>query len=167
MSAKHGDNVDVLESTLISRLPESPPIFDADEVTDRSERFLAAELVREQLTRRLGAELPYRITVSIEGFEREVRRNKRAQTSKSLKAEPSRASAEIVRIAATIWVERASHKPIVIGKAGEQLKEIGKDARQQIEILVDCQVHLELWVKVLGGWSDDVRALARLGLTNN
>lgn len=157
ISAKHGANVAAFEDALVRRLPISPPVFAADAVTDRSERFMAAEFVREQLTRRLGAELPYRLSVSVEGFERSKRKKGPARAG----SKPRR---DIVRIAATIWVERASHKPIVIGRAGEQLKQIGSDARKQIEIMVDAQVHLELWVKVLGGWSDDARALARLGL---
>ena len=126
--------------------PEAPPAFGEDEITDRSERFLAAELVREQLMRQLGAELPYATTVEIEHFT----------TEDSPKG-------ELARIGAVIWVERESQKAIVIGKGGARLKDIGSKARQQMEHLFGRKVFLETWVRVREGWSDDETALKAFG----
>ncbi len=123
-------------------LPESAPLFGEDDLTDRSERFLAAEFLREKLFRRLGEELPYGMTVEIERFETE---------------------GTLRRIHAAIIVDRPAHKAIVIGKGGEQLKAIASDARRDLEALYGGKVFLEVWVKVKGGWADDERALKSLG----
>lgn len=145
ISAKRGDNVPALESCIESLLPVSPPFFPEDQVTDRSERFMVAELVREKLFRKLAKELPYGLTVEIESFKREQ---------------------HITHIHALIWVERASQKSIVIGKQGRLLKDVGQQARRDIESLLGCRVNLKLWVKVKEGWADDERALRSLGYTD-
>lgn len=142
VSALKGDAVDTLEQQVITQLPESAPFFPEEQVTDRSERFLAAELVREKLMRSLGQELPYATTVEIEKFE--VVRGVR-------------------RIAAVVWVEREGQKAIIIGKQGQLLKRIGMQARKDMEQTFDGKVYLQLWVKVKQGWSDDERALRSLG----
>jgi GTP-binding protein Era len=131
-----------LEGVIESLLPESGPFFPEDQVTDRSERFLVAERVREKLFRKLGKELPYGLTVEIERFRRER---------------------SIIHIHALIWVERQSQKAIVIGRQGRVLKEVGREARTEIESLLDSRVNLKLWVKVKEGWADDERALRSLG----
>lgn len=140
--AKNGDNLDKLEAALRSHLPESPPFYAEDQVTDRSERFLAAELVREKLFRKLGEEVPYGLTVEIECFKAEKR---------------------ALHIHALIWVEKKGHKSIVIGSKGERLKEVGREARQDMEKSFERKVFLQLWVKVKEGWADDERALRSLG----
>ena len=142
ISARKGDNIPALESCITSLLPVAPMMFPQDQVTDRSVRFLAAELVREKLFRMLGKELPYGLTVAIEQF---------------------RSEANITHIHALIWVERKSQKTIVIGKQGRVLKEVGQQARRDIEELIDKKVNLKLWVKVKEGWADDERALQSLG----
>ena len=123
-------------------LPEGPAIFDADDITDRNERFLASEILREKLFRNLGEELPYGIAVEIEKFEQE---------------------GELRRIHAAVIVDRSGHKPIVIGRGGERLKRISTDARKEMETVFGGKVWLETWVKVKGGWADDERALKSLG----
>jgi len=140
--AKNGDHLDLLEAALRKRLPESPPFYGEDQVTDRSERFLAAELVREKLFRKLGEEVPYGLTVEIERFKAEK---------------------NSLHIHALIWVEKNSHKPMVIGTKGERLKEVGREARQDMEKTFGRKVFLQLWVKVKEGWADDERALRSLG----
>ena len=142
VSATRGENLKVLESDLESRLPEAPFQFDESELTDRSSKFLAAELVREQLTRFLSQELPYSVTVEVEKFEQD---------------------AKIAKISAIIWVEKASQKSIVIGKSGTTLKEVGSRARRQMQSIFGTKVHLELWVKVKDGWSDDAAMIRSLG----
>ena len=142
ISAERGDNLDDLLRTLAKYLPESPPVFAADDFTDRSERFLAAELLREKLFRNLGEELPYGVAVEIEKFEQE---------------------GELRRIHAAVIVDKAAHKAIVIGKGGERLKRISSDARKDMEQLFGGKVWLETWVKVKSGWADDERALKSLG----
>jgi len=142
ISARKGAGVDALVAGVHKLIPEAPWQFGADELTDRSSRFLAAEAVREQLTRLLSAELPYALSVEIETFEE---------------------SAELLRIGAVIWVDKASQKGIVIGKGGSQLKEVGTRARSTLETLFDCKVFLQLWVRVKEGWADDERALRSLG----
>jgi len=142
LSALKGKNVPELEKIVHDALPEGEPVFPEEYVTDRSERFLAAELVREKLMRSLGKELPYATTVEIEQF----------------KEEP-----ELLRINALIWVERQSQKKIVIGKGGERLKEIGRQSRIDMERLFGEKVFLQLWVKVKEGWSDNERILSSLG----
>ena len=128
-------------------MPVAAPMYGEDEITDRSQRFLAGELVREQLMRRLGEELPYATTVEVEKFQEE----------------PSPKTGVMYRIDAVIWVEREGQKAIVIGKGGERLREIGKHARQQMEHLFDAKVFLQTWVRVREGWSDDEVALRALG----
>jgi len=142
VSARKGTAINELFSALRAIMPENAFRFGADELTDRSSRFLAAESVREQLTRFLSKELPYAISVEIEKFDE---------------------TPDIVRIAAVIWVEKASQKGIVIGKQGKQLKETGSRARKSMETLFGTRVHLQLWVKVKAGWADDERALRSLG----
>lgn len=145
ISALKRTNLDQLESLVMALLPESDLIYPEDQITDRPERFLAAEIVREKLTRRLGAELPYELTVEIERYEE---------------------LPGITKIYAIIWVERLSQKNIVIGKEGEMLKKIGTDARVDIEKLIGQKVYLQLWVKVKKGWSDNERALQSLGFND-
>ena len=145
LSAQKGTNVDVLENKLVELLPESEPIYAEDQVTDRSERFLAAEFIREKLMRSLGQEIPYALTVEIEQFKMD---------------------GALRRVAAVIFVEREGQKRIVIGKAGQGLKEVGRQAREQMERTFGSKVFLELWVKVREGWSDDERALRSLGYTD-
>jgi GTP-binding protein Era len=145
ISALKRTNLDQLESLIMELLPERDLIYPEDQVTDRSERFLAAEIVREKLTRRLGDELPYALTVEIERYEEE---------------------SHITKIYAIIWVERLTQKNIVIGKDGDMLKKVGTDARQDIEKLIGQKVYLQLWVKVKKGWSDSERALQSLGFND-
>ena len=142
VSALKGTSLDVLESHIQEFLDVSPPYFPEDQVTDRSLRFMVAEIVREKLMRRLGQELPYDSTVEIERFKEDK---------------------GLVKIHAVIWVERKNQKAIIIGKGGERIKAIGEEARHDIEKLVEKKVFLELWVKVKEGWSDDERALQSLG----
>lgn len=142
ISSYRRTNLEQLESALKQHLPVSPPIYPEDQLTDRSERFLAAEIIREKLMRRLNEELPYELTVEIEQFKEE---------------------GEMLRIAGLIWVERENQKAIVIGKQGSMLKEIGREARTDMENLFSRKVFLQLWVKVKEGWSDDERALNSLG----
>lgn len=142
VSAERGENIAELLKTAAKHLPEAPPVFEADDITDRSERFLAAELLREKLFRNLGEELPYGMAVEIEKFEQE---------------------GDLRRIHAAVVVDKAAHKAIVIGKAGERLKRISTDARKDMETLFGGKVWLETWVKVKSGWADDERALKSLG----
>src|SRR5690348_242191 len=143
LSAQRNEGIADLEKGILQRLPQREPVFDADTFTDRSERFLCAELIREQLMRQLGEELPYATTVEIESFkDRED---------------------GLAEITAVIWVEREGQKAIVIGKGGERLKKIGSAARRGIEKLLDRRAFLRLWVKVREGWSDDEAALQRFG----
>jgi GTP-binding protein Era len=131
-----------LVGAALAHLPEQAALYAEDEITDKSQRFLAGEMVREQLMRQLGDELPYATTVEIERFE---------------------VDGALLRIGAVIWVERSGQKAIVIGKGGERLREIGARARQQMERLFDSKVFLETWVRVREGWSDDEAALKSLG----
>lgn len=142
VSATRRDNLEALEEELVALTPEGPALFPEDQLTDRSERFMAAELVREQLMKSLGDELPYATTVEIEAFEEEGR---------------------LRRVAAVVWVERSGQKKIVIGQGGDGLKRVGSAARREMERLFDARVYLKLWVKVRAGWSDDERALRSLG----
>lgn len=146
LSAEKGQNVEPLEKLIRGYLPESVFYFPEEQVTDRSQRFLVAELVREQLMRTLGQEVPYSTSVAVEAFEE---------------------SDNLIRMSAVIWVERDSQKAIVIGNGGKQLKRVGQNARHQIEQLVGKKVHLELWVKVREGWADDERAMKSLGYDEN
>lgn len=142
LSSLKGSGLPTLPATIARHLPESPPHFPPDQVTDRSDQFLASEIVREKLTWRLRQELPYGLTVGIERFEEEDGR---------------------LMINAVIWVERAGQKAIVIGQGGEQLKEVGRAARLEMNELFKRPVHLELWVKVKENWSDNENALRQLG----
>ncbi|WFF43061.1 GTPase Era [Salinicola endophyticus] len=142
LSAKHGTNVPELEAEVAKRLPEGVHYFPDDQITNKSQRFLAAELVREKVMRQLGDELPYQMTVEIEEFRDEGR---------------------VVHISALILVERQGQKKILIGDKGERIKKIGTEARQEMERAFDAKVMLNLWVKVKRGWSDDDRALKSLG----
>jgi len=142
ISALKGTNLETLEKILLKQLPEGGLIYPEDQITDRPERFLAAEIVREKLTRRLGDELPYSMTVEIERYEEQ---------------------AKITKIYAVVWVERSSQKNIVIGKQGEMLKKVGMDARVDIEKLIEKKVYLQIWVKVKKGWANNERALQSLG----
>ena len=130
---------------LVKRLPLAPARYDEDELTDRSERFIAAEMIREQLMLRLSEELPYATTVEIEHFEQ---------------------VGNLARISAAIWVEREGQKAIVIGASGSGLKSIGSNARRRMEKLFGCKVFLELWVKVRENWSDDEASLKQFGYTD-
>ena len=142
VAARSGDGVDSLEDRVLEALPFSRPFYDEDQFTDRSERFLAAELIREQLMLRLHQELPYALTVEIEEFREE---------------------AGLIRIGAIVWVERAGQKQIVIGKGGDVLKHVGSRARRELEELFEKKVFLRLWVKVSRDWSDNERALRQFG----
>ncbi len=142
VSALKGDNLKALEHHLAGLLPESDALFPEDQVTTASQRFLAAELIREQLTRGLHDELPYALTVEIEQFEDEGR---------------------LLRIGAVIWVERKGQKAIVIGEGGATLKEMGRQARVAMEAVFERKIFLQTWVKVRSGWADDERALKSLG----
>ncbi|MDH5444697.1 MAG: GTPase Era [Gammaproteobacteria bacterium] len=146
ISALKDTNLKEIGQVIEKHLPESAPFFEEDQITDRSVRFLAAEIIREKLTRTLHQELPYNLTVEIEKFEH---------------------GAEQTLIHAVIWVERDNQKGIVIGNKGERLKEIGKQSRLDISKLIERRVHLELWVKVKEGWSDDERALHSLGYNDD
>lgn len=143
VSAKHGTGLESLLKTLARYLPEGLPLYGEDDVTDQTERMLAAELIREKLFRLCGEEIPYATAVVIDKFEE---------------------SGNLRRIFATILVDRDSQKAIVIGKGGEKLKSISTQARQDMEKLFDSKVYLEVWVKVKGGWSDDARVLKSLGI---
>ncbi|KUM44878.1 GTPase Era [Pseudomonas sp. EpS/L25] len=145
ISAQHGHNLEALEELVAERLPEGEHFFPEDQITDRSSRFLAAELIREKIMRQLGAELPYQVAVEIEEFKYEN---------------------GVLHIHGLILVERDGQKKILIGEKGERIKRIGQEARQDMETLFDAKVMLNLWVKVKGGWSDDERALRSLGYSD-
>ncbi|WP_395687165.1 GTPase Era [Caenimonas koreensis] len=147
MSAKNSKDIERLFGICAKYLPEQPWMYAEDELTDRSEKFLASETVREKLFRFTGDELPYTSTVIVEKFEEE----------------PSPKHKRMVRIAATIVVERDSHKAMVIGDKGERLKRIGMESRQELEKLMDCKVFLEIWVKVRSGWADDEARVRSFG----
>jgi GTP-binding protein Era len=151
VSAINGQQVDRLESAVMAALPLGENLFPADQLTDRSERFLAAELLREQLMQRYGKELPYRTTVEIESFKLEAVQDMGGE------AEPR------AHIHALIWVERESQKAIIIGRRGEALKAAASQARLEMQKLFGRPVHLEVWVKVKQSWSSDEAALASLG----
>ena len=142
VSALRGNNLEALEREITARLPETTHLFPQDQLTDRSERFMVAEIVREKLIRQLGEELPYASAVQIEEF-----RTERA----------------VVHISALILVDKPGQKAIVIGQGGARLKRVGAEARADIERLLGTKVMLRLWVKVRSGWADDERALASLG----
>ena len=143
ISALRFDNVDRLVEVIAGHLPEGPPLWPADQVTDRSERFLAAEVIREKLTRVLREELPYGLTVEIEGWTEE--------------------GADRLLLNAVIWVEREGQRRIVIGEGGEMLKQVGQAARLELNELLGRRVHLELWVKIRENWADNEAALRQFG----
>ncbi len=146
LAAIDGDNVVALEQVIARLLPVGDLLFPTEQITTASERFLAAELIREKLTRLLREELPYALTVEIERFADEGR---------------------LARIHAVIWVERETQKGIVIGEKGATLREVGRQAREDMERLFDRKVFLQTWVKVREGWSDDERALRSLGYADS
>ena len=146
LSAIKGDNIEGFEKIITGYLPPSEAFYSEDQITDRSERFMAAEIIREKLMRNLTQELPYNLTVEIEKFTRD---------------------GKLLDIAAVIWVERDNQKAIIIGKGGEKLKGIGTKARIDMEKMFEQKVFLQLWVKVKTGWSDDERALNSLGYTDD
>lgn len=142
LSAKTGKGIVQLEEEILCSLPKSDNIFPPDQLSDRSERFFAAELIREQLIQRYSKEIPYALAVEIEKFEE---------------------SEKMYRISALIWVERPGQKAILIGTGGTALKEAARQARIEMEKLFDRKVHLNVWVKVKQSWSNDERALSLLG----
>ena len=143
VSAKHGQRLAELLAKVEPILPESVPLYPEDMITDKNQRFLAAEIVREKLFRYLGEELPYSMNVEVEQFE---------------------VDGALYRIHVAILVDKEGQKPIVIGKGGEKLKKISTEARIDMETLFDTKVYLEVWVKVKSGWADDVRFLKEFGL---
>jgi GTP-binding protein Era len=143
ISALKESGVESVLKELARLAPVGDAQFESDEITDRSERFLAAERVREQLILQLHDELPYATSVEIERWEQE---------------------GNLIKIGAVIWVERDAQKAIVIGAGGAQLKAIGTRARKSLEKLLDARIHLETWVRVRENWSDDERALKRMGM---
>ena len=147
MSAKQSKDIERLLAVCQNYLPEQPWWYGEDELTDRSERFLASEIIREKLFRLTGDELPYTSTVIIDQFTEE----------------PGKTVSRMVRISATLVVERDGHKAMVIGEKGERLKRIGTEARQELEKLLDAKVFLELWVKVRSGWADDEARVRSFG----
>lgn len=142
VSALRAVNLDVLEREIGRFLPESIHFFPEDQITDRSQRFMAAELIREKIMRQLGEEVPYAMTVEIEEFKQQ---------------------GNVLHISALILVERAGQKKILIGQKGQRIRQIGRDARLDMEEAFESKVMLNLWVKVKSGWSDDERALRSLG----
>ncbi|OOF31402.1 GTPase Era [Salinivibrio proteolyticus] len=144
VSAKHGTNIDVVEQRVRDALPECEFYFPEEYVTDRSQRFMASEIIREKLMRFTGEELPYSVTVEIERFDYNP-------------------ETDGFHINGLILVERHGQKKMVIGKGGEKIKRIGREARLDMEDLFERKVYLELWVKVKSGWADDERALRSLG----
>lgn len=154
VSALRGHNLDRLKEVIGQFLPVRPPIFDPEQITDRSERFLASEIIREKIMRASGDEVPYDLTVQIDTFKDEPA-HKDPETGKWRKA--------VTFIDATIFVERAGQKTIIIGDKGSRIKQVGIDARKDMEALFDRNIMLTLWVKVKKGWSDDERALTSLG----
>jgi GTPase len=144
LSAKSGKYIENLEALISNSLPSGDFIYDEEQLTDRSERFLVSETIREKLMRAMGQELPYQIAVQIDMFKYDKDK-------------------DITDISATILVERPSQKSMVIGSQGKRLKQIGSSARKDIEVLLNTNVYLQLWVKVREGWSDNEQALKGLG----
>src|SRR5579872_1414360 len=142
ISAKRKENLDSLEETLVSMMPEGPHFFPGEQITDKNERFQVGEIIREKVIRATEQELPYSTTVVVESMKEE---------------------GKLLEISAIIWVEREGQKPIVIGKNGERLKSIGTSARKEIVKLLGRKIFLRLWVKVKSNWTDDERALGSLG----
>ncbi len=144
ISARTGENLDALVEEILPRLPEGENIYPEDQISDRPERFFAAELIREQLTRRYHKELPYAVTVEVETFQERP---------------------HLLRIGAVVWVERPNQKAILLGRKGEAMKETATQARLELERFFRKKVFLQIWVKVKKSWSSDQASLARLGYT--
>lgn len=142
ISALTGDNCSELQQEILKLLPEGENIYPADQISDRPERFFAAELIREQITRRYHKELPYAVSIEIEQFENQP---------------------HVLRILAIVWVERENQKGILVGKGGQALKETSTEARKQLENFFQQKVYLRLWVKVKKSWSSDQNSLTQLG----
>ena len=157
VSALRGANLDHLRDTIEQYLPFQPPLSALDQITDRSERFLASDVIREKIMRQLGEELPYDLTVQIESFKTE---------EATVNEKTGRPKPACTYIDATIFVDRQGQKAIVIGEKGAKLKKIGVDARADMEKMFEQKIMLTLWVKVKGGWSDDERALKSLGYSD-
>lgn len=157
VSALRNSNLEHLRDAIEKYLPFQPPLYAFDQLTDRSERFLASEIIREKIMRQLGEELPYDLTVQIESYKIE----EPVVNEKTGRLKPA-----CTYIDATIFVERSGQKAIVIGEKGAKLKRIGIDARVDMEKMFEQKVMLTLWVKVKGGWSDDERALKSLGYSD-
>ena len=154
VSALKNQNLDRLQEVIASHLPTAKPIYDTEQITDRSERFLASEIIREKIMRSAGDEVPYDLTVQIDGFKDEPAHTD-PKTGRPRKA--------CTFIDATIYVERSGQKAIIIGDKGQRIKQVGMDARKDMEQLFDKKIMLTLWVKIKRGWSDDERALTSLG----
>lgn len=144
VSAATGEGVDIVLKSILNVLPESPPFFPEEIITDQTERFLASEIIREKVIQQAYQEIPYSTAVTIESFKEKPEKN-------------------LVVIQGTIHLERDSQKKILIGRGGQKLKEIGEAARKEIEAFLGTRVYLELWVKVQDNWTQDPRALDRLG----
>ena len=144
LCARRKRDVDLLERRIAAMLPVGEPLFPADQISDKSARFLAAEFIREKVMDRLGEELPYRISVTIDEFDEKP---------------------ALLSLGATIWVERRSHRSILIGANGRMLKSIGADARNELEKFFTKKVYLQTWVKTKKNWTEDVKALKILGYT--
>ena len=157
VSALRASNLEHLRDTIEHYLPFQPPLYALDQITDRSERFLASEVIREKIMRQLGEELPYDLTVQIESFNTEAA---------TIHEKTGRPKPACTYIDATIFVDRPGQKAIVIGEKGAKLKKIGMDARADMEKMFEQKIMLTLWVKVKGGWSDDERALKSLGYSD-
>jgi len=145
LSAKQATQTDVFEKAVIAQLSPGPLLYPAEQVTDRSDRFLITEFVREKLTRQLGEELPYALAVTVDVMEEED---------------------DILRVACVIWVEKSSQKMIVIGHKGDRIKQVGTAAREDLERYFGKKVFLQLWVKIKSGWVDDSKALTDFGYTD-
>lgn len=154
VSALKNQNLDRLQEVIASHLPVADPIYDTEQITDRSERFLASEIIREKIMRSAGDEVPYDLTVQIDAFKDEPAH---------IDPKTGRPRKACTFIDATIYVERSGQKAIVIGDKGQRIKQVGMDARKDMEQLFDKKIMLTLWVKVKRGWSDDERALTSLG----
>ena len=157
VSALRASNLEHLRDTIEHYLPFQPPLYALDQITDRSERFLASEVIREKIMLQLGEELPYDLTVQIESFNTEAA---------TIHEKTGRPKPACTYIDATIFVDRQGQKAIVIGEKGAKLKKIGMDARADMEKMFEQKIMLTLWVKVKGGWSDDERALKSLGYSD-
>jgi GTP-binding protein Era len=145
ISALKGENIDLLLDTIIRHLPEGPRYYPEGDVTDQTERFIASEIIREKIFLLTREEIPYATAVTIDEFTEKEEKN-------------------LIVIKATIYTERESHKPILIGKKGSMLKEVGRQAREELELLLGCKIFLELFVKVHTGWTQDPHALTEFGL---